>query len=95
MSKPNMTFEQAKIFLATCERNRLVDKFYGDEEIDWCQDDIVVAGGYKSSHSSSVSIDETLEFAQTSFVGDQADILCGIGLLGKCTRNDVGDDSDD
>lgn len=77
-----MTLEEAKVFLAGCERGELRDHAFGDAEVWWTKDGANVAGGY-FGESSEVSID-----GHGAFRGREADELRSVGKLGAVERND-------
>lgn len=90
MEKPGLPLEFAKTFLAASTCDTLVDYDFGDSEVFWKRNGRGVAIGY-FGRTSSVYVNETRQFAATSFEDEEADELEDLGHNGKFERNDTVD----
>lgn len=88
--KPMMPIEVARAVLASTQRSRLVDRAFGDEEVDWCRDGTVVASGYFSTKVATVSFSETSEYAPTLFRDADARQLWQLCVRSSVEYNDEG-----
>lgn len=76
------TFEEVKAFLATCKREAETSEAFGDSEVYWMKDGVMVATGY-----FSLDVSEVASYTSTSeqitehwtFDGHEADRLRYIG----------------
>lgn len=78
-----ITFQEAKLLLADCQRSELRDHAFGDREVYFVNAvGDTVAEGYSGSSGSSLHV------SGTEFVGKQADELLTLGHQGSVERND-------
>jgi len=80
-----MNLQEAKTLLDGCERLELRDHAFGDKEVTWKKDGIVIAIGYAGSAAASVTI--TVD-PTASFGNDDARSLMSCGTPGSVGRND-------
>lgn len=80
-----MTKEEAFEKLSQCERHELRDHAFGDREITWIKNDLVVAAGY---FGSTCNIGFVLEKEYFYFEGHDAVYLSSAGTVSSIERND-------
>lgn len=85
-----MEFEEAKEILNGCVRSELRDHAFGDTEVTWMKDGLVLADGYFSGTTQTVSVIDwgNTEKSTHSFTGDEARELRECGTEGEIDRND-------
>ncbi len=83
-----MTLEEARVLLASCTCERLVDRTFGDEEIYWMSPDHEeIASGYFGRDSSSVTFRCSSLVDECSWEGEEARSLRGLGKAGTIEYN--------
>ena len=90
VEKNAMPFETAQALLASANKDILEDRAFGDSEGGWHKDGQEIATFYFSRNGHSVFINETEEFAATTFEADQADAVEELGTLVQFNYNDDG-----
>lgn len=88
-----MNFDEAKELLEGCVRHELRDHAFGDTEVTWRKDGVIVAHGYFSGSSAYVTIASDLPEGDpmgvsTSFHGDLSREMRNCGTEGSISRND-------
>src|SRR5436190_894497 len=82
-----MVLDEVKKLLDGCVRSELRDHAFGDMEVTWTKNNMVVGGGYFSGSQASVWIDDEI-LGHPIFEADDAYDLHGHGILGQINRND-------
>lgn len=79
-----MELQEAKDILGGCVRSENRDHAFGDCEVFWTKNGLLIAEGYFGGGDASVRIDEP----EGSFKGEQAHALRAFGTTGLISRND-------
>lgn len=88
-----MDIDEAKEFLNGCVRHELRDHAFGDTEVSWLKDGLIVASGYFSGTTADVWVAPSLPPGvpigdSTTFHGHESHELRKCGTEGAIERND-------